>query len=148
MTVGPLIHARATEIVARVASRYPPGVYARVGHWDEDALEDVAQDVLAELLDGHLATIFDYARTIAGFDHSVVEVVRDVLSARRKRTVIDNLIDRSRKLVAGEPFLTDGEGSSLHFGLAGIGPSQGDLSDRSGSRSTDCCTPADSGAND
>ena len=118
--LGPLIQSRVQGLVKRRAGRYPAHVYARTGTWDDEALQDVVQDVFAELLDGHLATIFDYVRTVAGFDVSVRELTRDVLANRKQRTLIDNLIDKAREAITESPFATTGEGAAVRFSLPGL----------------------------
>src|SRR4051794_25845911 len=95
--LGPELQARVAALARRAVKRYPASIYARSGQWDEDALSDVVQDVYASLLDGHLARILDQVRTQAGFDYFIREHTKDLVASRRQRTIIDNLLERSRE---------------------------------------------------
>lgn len=127
--LGPLLQARTKRIAVQVLKRYPARVYARAGDWDEEAVREVIQDVFVQLLDGQLAAIFDFAKSPAGVDYALREVVRDVLAWRRQRTVIDNLIDRAREAAASPPYAIHGEGAQLRIGLEGMPAVGGALTD-------------------
>lgn len=83
--------------------RYPPQVYARESVWSEEAREDLAQDVITQRLLGErqLDYLFDVARDIESWRALLVRQVRITLARRRVRTVVDNLLDRARRIIRG-----------------------------------------------
>src|SRR4051812_31452710 len=48
--LGPLWLGEIETAASRVARRYPPSVYARSTQWDEDAINDLVQDVVERML--------------------------------------------------------------------------------------------------
>ena len=100
-TIGPAILTAVRRACASRARRYPPTVYARSAAWSDDAIEDLVQDVIADRLLGEhqLDYLFDVARTIDAWRALLDRQVRITLARRRVRTVVDNLLDRARRVL-------------------------------------------------
>lgn len=91
--------------VARVVGRYPAAVYSETGNWDAAALENLVQDVvLTQLLaEGQLDYILAVATSLESARALLTRVVKRTLARGRRRTVIDNLLDRTAEIA---PFAT------------------------------------------
>jgi hypothetical protein len=100
-TVGQAITAFVADCVRRAVQTYDPAVYADSGSWDDSAREDVVQDVLADqfLRDGQVHYIFAIAETAEDLRRLVGRQVRRALARRRRRTVVDQLLSRSRSIL-------------------------------------------------
>jgi hypothetical protein len=98
--IGPGILREVRRACSSQARRYPPQVYARESAWSEEALEDLAQDVITQRLLGErqLEYLFDVASDIEKWRGLLVRQVRISLARRRVRTVVDNLLDRARRI--------------------------------------------------
>jgi hypothetical protein len=74
--------------------------------WDDDAYEDLVQDVVVKrLLEEHqLEYLFLTATSLEDFERLLTVQVRRVLARRRERTVLSNLIERTRPILATAPF--------------------------------------------
>jgi hypothetical protein len=129
--VGPLIDAVVRDLVRVVASNYPPAVYAGTATWTAEAIEDLVQDVMVEwmLSQGQLAYILGTARTVGEFRALSVRTIRRALAHRRIRTVVDNLLDRCRNLLAAETFETIEVGGRYVYRRRGASPYGGDATD-------------------
>jgi hypothetical protein len=98
--IGPLLWQLLFDVCRRVARTYPPGFYNEGLPWSEDSFRDLAQDVTVRRLleEGQL----DYAFDVADDEDSLARVlalqVTRVLSHRRRRSVVDRLATRIRKL--------------------------------------------------
>lgn len=119
--IGPLILQAVRDAVDRAVKRYPPGIYsAGYGTWDSEAREDLVQEVvLKKLLEEHQ---LEYAMSMAGpddFNRLLTHQVRRQLASRRQRSIIDNILDRCRPLLAASPFALAGSGTSASFRLIG-----------------------------
>jgi hypothetical protein len=92
--------------VGRVAVKYPPAVYSETGTWDANALENLVQDVvLTQLLDqGQLDYILTVATSIDSARALLTRTVKRTLGRGRRRTVVDNLLDRAGDIA---PFAPD-----------------------------------------
>jgi hypothetical protein len=126
--IGPLIDAAVRRLAAEVASGYPPTIYARTSGWTADAIEDLVQDVHSEWLlgQGQLTYILAAARTDAEFRALTVRTIKRALAHRRVRSVVDNLLDRCRSLLAQEPFETQDVGGRSVYCRRGAGPYRGE----------------------
>ena len=108
--VGPKIQAEVRRVASRISQRYDPSIYASSGGWG-DAIDDLVNDVIETLLANdreQLKYVMDVAQSISDFRGLVGKHVGRVLSHSRKRTLVDNLLDRSRKMLRGEPFMQIG----------------------------------------
>jgi hypothetical protein len=119
--VGQLIWDSLLGVAGRIARRYPPGVYSDVGDWSEEALQDLAQEVVLErlLAQGQLDYVFDLAESVDSLAALLAVQVRRVLAHRRAISVVDRLLHRVRKLVEDPSFLTAAHGSDVYVTLAG-----------------------------
>ena len=99
--IGFSILAEVRRACSSRARRYPPAVYARSATWSADAVEDLVQDVITHRLLGErqLAYLFDVGRTIDAWRALLDRQVRITLARRRVRTVVDNLLDRAKRLL-------------------------------------------------
>lgn len=103
--IGPVILQEVREVIRSVVRGYDPVVYGQVSSW-ELGLEDLAQEFGVDVLvaQGQL----EYAITVAGdrlhFRRLMARQVRYLLARRRRRTIVDNLLDRAKKRVAEPPF--------------------------------------------
>ena len=119
--VGHVILREAQEVVGQVVRRYNPVLYAGASSWN-DAVDDVLQELVAGLLlaEGQLDYIMSVARDADAFRRLLVVQVRRVLARNRRRTVIDNLLDRSRRLLVSPLVETwQGPRRRAQFGIAG-----------------------------
>lgn len=117
--IGPRILAEVTEVVRAVTRSYDPIVYGGATSW-EDAFEDLVQEFGLDVLVGQGQ--LDYAMMAATdrehFRRLLARQVRYLLARRRRRTIVDNLIDRARKLAESPPFRMLGQHSHWSYTLA------------------------------
>ncbi|GAB3393321.1 hypothetical protein GCM10027568_22190 [Humibacter soli] len=103
--LGTLWLYQIRKATPRVARRYSPGYYARSSAWDDDAINDLVQDVVERMITkGQAEYICDAAND---FDHAralIYRQVRMTLIDRRQRTVVDNLYDRAVDRLGAAPF--------------------------------------------
>ena len=99
--IGLAILAEVRRACASRARKYPPVVYARSTTWNDDAIDDLVQDVITRRLLGkrQLDYLFDMGRTIDAWRALLDRQVRITLARRRVRTVVDNLLDRAKRLL-------------------------------------------------
>jgi hypothetical protein len=118
--IGELIYARVRLLTARLLRRRDPRVYARGAHNYQDALDDVLNDFIIDVLIGERQ--IDYvmltATDLDDFDRIVRRQLRRYLARTRTRTVVDNLIDRALKALRAPPFEAHGTGDAERFTLA------------------------------
>lgn len=91
--------------VARIANKYPPAIYSETGSWDAHGLENLVQEVvLTQLLgEGQLDYILTVATSIDSARALLTRTVRRTLGQGRRRTVIDNLLDRANEIAPFVP---------------------------------------------
>jgi DNA-binding NarL/FixJ family response regulator len=105
VAIGPLILGEVRDVVRSLVRGYDPIVYGHVWRW-QDGVEDLVQEFCLEVLirQGQL----DYALLVAAdrqhFRRLLARQVRHLLARRRRRTIVDNLLDRARKIVSSPPF--------------------------------------------
>lgn len=118
--VGPLIVAEVRSVAYDLVPRYNAAVYSEIGNW-RHGLDDLVQDVVADSLlrDRQVEFMLAVAPTIDDFRRLLVRQVRRRLARRRTRTIVDNLLDRSRPLLGGPPFETGRRHQYTVFRLAG-----------------------------
>lgn len=103
--IGPLWLDAVKSVCQNVVRQYPPQVYSSAPTW-RDGLEDLVQDVVANALirDAQVEYILDVAVTIDDVRRLLRRHVRHVLARGRRRTVVDQLLDRSVRLLDRGPF--------------------------------------------
>jgi hypothetical protein len=128
--IGPEILTTVQQLCGQIARRYPPPIYAHSPTWDGPALEDLAQDVVVERLlgEGQLDYIMMTAESLSEFERLVTQQIKRCLSRRRRRTIADNLIDRSRRILSETPFQEVPGLSPVRYQLAGHTPEDRDAS--------------------
>jgi DNA-directed RNA polymerase specialized sigma24 family protein len=109
----------------RVARRYSPSVYARTAAWDNDAIDDLVQDVVERMMvKGQAEYICDVANDFGHARALIYRQVKMTLIDRRQRTAVDNMFDRAVERLGSPPFeqvkkkprswrITDPEGNLL-----------------------------------
>lgn len=102
-TIGTSILEEIRRACAAQAHRYPPVVYARSHSWSGDAVDELVQDVVVERLLGEqqLAYLFDASADLSHWRALLTRQVKITLARRRVRTVVDNLLERSGRRLAG-----------------------------------------------
>ena len=113
--IGPAILDEVRRACASLARRYPPHVYARSASWDEDAIEELVQDVVVgRLLAEHqIAYLFDVADRISDWRALLNRQVKITLARRRVRTVVDNLLERARRYLVQSGAFDPDDGSGV-----------------------------------
>ncbi len=101
--IGALILERVAALVRKVAKRYPPGVYAEIGTWDDEAFAALTQSFVtrALLADGQLDYTMAQASELSDFDRLTRHQLRRHLRSLRRRSVVDNLVERAAALLDG-----------------------------------------------
>lgn len=119
-----LLHEHRTEVfgalwldllhraVRSATPHYPPSVYSETGEWNDHARENLVQVVALDqlLAQGQLEYIIATATSTESAAALLHRVVRRTLARSRRRTVIDNLLDRARALRSFAP--ASGAGAS------------------------------------
>ncbi len=97
--IGPLLLQEIRAVCSARARKYPPSIYGLSSEWDEEAVDDLVQDVVVKRLIGErqIDYLFDVARTASDWRALLDRQVRITLARRRVRTVVDNLIDRAKR---------------------------------------------------
>lgn len=118
--IGPRILGQVREIVRAVARSYDPAIYGGSSSWDE-SLDDLVQEFGLEVLVGQGQ--LDYAMLMATdhqhFRRLLARQVRYLLARRRRRTIVDNLIDRAHRMADAPPFRLLGHRSQWCYTLLG-----------------------------
>jgi hypothetical protein len=119
--IGPVILGVIRQLCAQTARRYPPAIYANSASWDDAAVADLVQDVIVERLLGEhqLDYIVATAHSISEFERLVTQQIKRCLTRRRRRTIADNMIDRSREILGQPPFAQVQGVSPIRYQLAG-----------------------------
>ena len=118
--VGPLMLAEVRRVAASMVGRYNAAVYTDIGNW-RHGLDDLVQDVVAVALlrDRQAEYLMRQCVTIDDLDRLLRFQTKRVLARRRNRTVVDNLLDRSRLVLQGPPFQTRTRHLQVTFTLEG-----------------------------
>lgn len=103
--VGPLFLGEVRASAHGIVGRYNAAVYSEVGNW-RHGFEDLVQDVVADSLlrDRQAQYMLVVAVTIDDLRRLLGRQVRRRLARRRTRTVVDNILDRARPILAAPPF--------------------------------------------
>lgn len=123
LLVGERIYSRVKQLVDRQLRRRDPRIYARESYDYKDALDDVVNDFVLEVLikERQIDYILQVATEIDDFDRLISHHIRRFLARTRVRTVVDNLLDRSVQILREPPFMiTGGSSPNEIFGLAGV----------------------------
>lgn len=120
MRIGPKIDSQVRDIVHSVARRYDPEIYGQAANWD-DAEEDLVQSVELVLLleEGQLDYLMATAVELEDFRNLLRRQVRRYLARQRKRSVIDNLLDRAKELLQAPFFTSSGAGHGIRYWAQG-----------------------------
>jgi hypothetical protein len=118
--IGPLWLAAVKTVCQGVVRQYPPTIYSAAPTW-RDGLEDLVQEVVTNALlrDAQVEYILDVALTTEDVRRLLRRQVRHVLSRGRRRTVVDQLLARSVRLLEREPFAVVDEGPPRAWSLDG-----------------------------
>ena len=118
--IGPKILGEVKGIVGQVIGRYDPEVYGGSASW-EDAEEDVVQGVVEDLLlrEGQLDYLMATSLRVEDFRNLLRFQVRRYLARKRRRSVIDNLLDRAKDLLKEPRFERVDGAESAHYRLNG-----------------------------
>jgi hypothetical protein len=98
--------AEVRSVARSVTSSYSPEIYADGLSW-QSALEDLVQEVVTERLlrEGQAAYLIDVAATYDDFRRLLARQIRLTLARQRRRTIVDQLLSRSRRLLGSDPFI-------------------------------------------
>lgn len=103
--LGPRWLQEIQTAASRITRRYSPSVYARSAAWDEEAVDDLVQDVVERMLTkGQAEYICDVANDFGHAQALIYRQVRMTLIDRRQRTAVDNLFDRAVERLGELPF--------------------------------------------
>src|SRR5260370_6664343 len=97
--IGEKILEEVRQTVHQVCRRYDPQIYGGAASWD-DAEGDLVQSVVLDLLigEGQLDYLMATAVEIGDFQNLLKYQVRRYIARKRRRTVIDNVIDRAKAI--------------------------------------------------
>ncbi len=104
-TIGTLLFSEIERAMRTAVKGRNPAIYGGgAGSWD-DALDDAVQGLVVDRLiaDGQLAYVMREAGSLQEFRKLMVGQARRHLSKVRVRSVVDQLLLRSRKIVDGAP---------------------------------------------
>lgn len=89
-----------------VVHTYDPSVYAHGTSW-ESGLADLVQDVVTERLiaEGQVEYLIDVSSSLNDLNRLLDRQIRLTLAHRRRRTVVDQLLQRSRDIMSETPFV-------------------------------------------
>jgi hypothetical protein len=120
--IGDRIYTRVQGLVEAMLRKRDPAIYARGAHDYRDALADVAQDFVMDVLIGERQVdyVMSVATDLGSFDRLVNRQIRRYLARTRVRTVIDNLMERSVQILQGPPFVSHRAAGEDHFRLAAV----------------------------
>ena len=123
-SIGPEIYGEIVRIVRGVVSRYDPQVYAGVPNWSH-GVDDLVQEVIVDRLleEGQLAYAFTVAFDLHHWQALIGGQVRRALAHRRRRSVIDNLLERADGILSSEPFWSSSGARGPQYQLRG-GPTR------------------------
>ncbi|MXZ68840.1 MAG: hypothetical protein F4Z17_07675 [Acidimicrobiia bacterium] len=129
--IGPRIWALVLEMTSAVARRYPPRVYNHGEPWTDESVQDLAQQVVLDRLLGEaqLEYLFDQATSIESSRRLLALQIRRTLAHRRRKTVVDRLLTRVRRLAQEPPFRPHAVGRSVWVSDKDFSGPLADLSD-------------------
>jgi hypothetical protein len=103
--IGEGILGLLDELTWSVTRKYDPRIYGGGSSW-ADAHEDLLHSFVVEVLleQGQLEYAIFVADTEEHFKNILARQLRFFLARRRQRTIIDNLLDRCKKITSEAPF--------------------------------------------
>ena len=113
--IGPRIWGVVLELARAVSHRYPTSVYNNGEPWSDESVADLAQEVVLERLLGEaqLQFLFDQAVDLESWRRLLTLQVRRTLARRRRKTVLDRLLTRVRRLGQEPPFRIETFGAKV-----------------------------------
>jgi RNA polymerase sigma factor (sigma-70 family) len=119
--IGRLIYGEVTALAEAIVSRYNPTVYLNATTW-QDGFDDFVQGFVTTVLlkEGQLEYVMEVAGSLDDFRNLLARQMRRLLARRRRRTVLDNLLDRCKAIVSEEPFSFEREGRSWSYHLRSL----------------------------
>lgn len=119
--IGARILDEIRILASRVVSNYSPQVYADVSGWNE-GLDDLVQEFVTTVLleEGQLDYTMLHASDLDHFRRLLTRQLRHLLARRRRRTVIDNLLDRCKTIAASAPFTQHSSGTQWSYSLGEV----------------------------
>jgi len=123
LTIGTLILERVRGLVEAQLRHRDPMIYANGSRDYRDGLDDVLNEFTLQVLlgEGQLAYFFDVAVTVDDFDRLANFQLRRFLARTRQRSIVDNLVDRSIRVMRGNAaFAVAGDGSNQRFTVTTI----------------------------
>ena len=127
--IGQLIYREVRQLAEAVVSKYNPKVYLNAPTW-QDGLEDFVQEFITTVLleERQIEYAMDLSGSLDDFRSLLARQLRRLLARRRRRTVVDNLLDRCKQIVSEAPFSLEPSGRSwsYHLSLVPVRPGQAD----------------------
>lgn len=113
--IGPEIWGIVVELASAVARRYPASIYNEGVPWNDESVQDLAQEVVLDRLleEAQLRYLFDQASDLESWRRLLTLQVRRTIVRRRRRTVLDRLLSRARSLGQEPPFRLESFGSKV-----------------------------------
>lgn len=129
--IGPRIWSLVLEMAGAVARRYPPRVYNHGEPWTDESVQDLAQQVVLDRLLGEaqLEYLFDHATSSESWRRLLALQIRRTLAHRRRKTVVDRLLARVRRLAHEPPLRVHTAGRSVWISGTDFSGPLVDLSD-------------------
>ena len=121
--MGSLIYERILSKVDMYLRNRDPRIYAEESWSSEDGREDVAQSFVEQVLlrEGQLDYFFLVSTDLQDFDKLTQLHLRRFLARTRKRSAVDNMLDRLLGILRDNPFrIFSGTGNQERFGLDGL----------------------------
>jgi DNA-directed RNA polymerase specialized sigma24 family protein len=117
--IGVKILGEVTQAVRQISRRYDPQIYGGMARW-EDAEGDLVQSVVLHLLleEGQLDYLMAKSVQLVDFQRLLGFQVKRYLARQRRRTVVDNIVDRAKQLLE-TGFEAVNQGSAVRFRLPG-----------------------------
>ncbi len=117
--VGHLIYSEVRGLAEAIVSKYNPKVYLRAPRW-QDGIEDFVQEFITTVLleEGQIDYVMVVAGSLDDFRSLIARQMRRLLARRRRRTVVDNLLDRCKAIVREPPFSFEVSGTSWKYDLS------------------------------
>ena len=113
--IGPHLDDLLRRIVRATAQVYPPTEYSRAKVWNQEALDDLLQEWVAERLFGRrdLDTMLSTAVSLPAFRRALSTSVSQMIINHREKSSAANLFKRSRRILqSGTRFVSITPGAS------------------------------------
>ncbi|MGH9195693.1 MAG: hypothetical protein ACRD1T_08140, partial [Acidimicrobiia bacterium] len=120
--IGPRILGEVDRAVNTLIKNYDPQIYGGVSDW-RDGQKELVQGIVTDLLlrEGQLDYIFAQAMSLDDFRALLFFQAKRYLARRRRRTVIDNLLDRCKQILSEPRFAPTGR-DPVRYRLADTDP--------------------------